>query len=64
MLEERRNTMDKQEIDKMLLKLAEDLFQANCQVDMKTADIAVQEQYRQNAETIVYILRYYYNGLC
>ena len=56
--------MENKEIYEMLEKLARDLFQANSQVDMKTADIAVQEQYRQNAETIVYILSKYLNNLC
>jgi hypothetical protein len=39
----------------ILSQLAEGLIQANEQVDMKNADIAVQEQYRRNADTILNI---------
>lgn len=56
--------MEDKEVYEMLVKLARALFQANSQVDMKTADIVVQEQYRQNAETIVYILSKYTNNFC
>ena len=40
----------------MLISLVDGLYQANDMVDMKTADVHTQEQYRRNAETILSLM--------
>ena len=54
--EEEGMDQDKQTVEEILRDQIAGLRDANRQADMKTADIAVQEQYRRNAETLIKLI--------